>query len=248
MEKKHSHDGHRERLRDKFKGAGADALELHELLELYLFSALPRVNTNNIAHELIEKFGSLSSVFDAEVEELMLVKGIGETAALQIKLLPAIVRACGMEKYEGRPKFDTLAKAGEFGMRLFYGATSECSYALLLDNAMRKITCIQLSKGSVNSTVPDMRYFYQEVLNKNASAVILYHNHYKGLAIPSGSDLEFTNHLENGLSNINTVLIEHIVVGENNFNPIMKSQKGQYRAYVKGSNISSSTIYKFYNS
>ncbi len=247
MEKKHSHDGHRERLRKKLREVGAENLERHELLELYLFSALPRVNTNDIAHELINKFGTLSGVFDAEMEELMSVKGIGETAAMQIKLVPAMIRACSMEAYQGKPKFDTLAKAGEFGIELFRGATVECSYALLLDNAMRKIDCIKISEGSVNSTVPDMRYFYQEVLNQNASAVILYHNHYKGLAVPSRSDLEFTHDLEEKLSAIRTVLIEHIVVGENNFAPIMKSQKNYYRPYVRNSGISQSVIEKFYD-
>ncbi len=224
---------------------GADRMEPHELLEAYLFSALPRVNTNPIAHELLRKFGSLSGVLDADISELCTVNGMGMAAAEHIKLLSAMMRACSMEEFDGKQKFDSLRKAGEFGISLFRGVTVECAYALLLDNAMRKLDCIKLSEGSVNSTVPDLRLLYKEILNRNASAVILYHNHYKGLSVPSGNDVRFTHELETSLAQISTMLIEHIVVAENNFTPIMQSQKGSYRPYIKGG-ISMEIMDRFY--
>ncbi len=242
----HSHGGHRGRLREKLARFGADSLALHELLEIYLFSALPRVDTNQIAHDLIDKFGSLSAVFEAEVEELKTVEGIGDIAAQQIKLLPAIVRACKMEDYEGKVQFDSLKKAGEFGLSLFHDVTTECAYALLLDNSMRKIDCIKLSNGSIGATNPDLRLFYKEATNKNASAVILYHNHYKGLALPSGSDIDFTHYFEERLADTQMVLVEHIVVAENNFSPIMYRLKGSCRCLAR-SGITQKTIDTFYN-
>ena len=240
------HDGHRERMRKKLREVGADALEPHELLEMFLYTSLPRKNTNHIAHELIQKFGSLAGVFDADIHELMEVEGVGDISAQQIKLLPAMFRAYGFSDLDGRQKFDTLRAAGEYGIALFRGKTVECAYAMLLDNAMRMIDCVQIAEGSVNSATLDLRLLYKEILNKNVSAVILYHNHYGGLCVPSGEDISLTHQLEQNLYQINTVLIEHIVVAGNNFSPIISMQKGKLRFFTPGGSINSRTMDKFY--
>lgn len=241
------HEGHRARMRKKIMEMGADALEPHELLEVYLYSSISRRNTNDIAHKLIDRFGSLAGVLDADINELMEVDGIGEISAQQIKLLPAIFRAYGLSGREKREKFDTLRAAGEFGIALFRGKTTECVYALLLDNSMRKIDCIKVAEGPLNSVSLDMRLLYKEILNKNVSAVILYHNHYGGLSIPSGTDISTTHQLEQELYKINAVLIEHIVVADNNFSPILSMQKGKLRYFSPGGSINSHTMDKFYD-
>ena len=240
------HEGHRGRMRKKIMEMGADALEPHELLEVYLYSSISRRNTNDIAHALIDKFGSLAGVLDADIHELMEVEGIGEISAQQIKLLSAMFRAYGMANLDGRQKFNTLRAAGEFGIALFRGKTVECAYAMLLDNSLRKIDCVKIAEGSVNSASLDLRTLYKEIINKNASAVILYHNHYGGLSVPSGEDISLTHQLEQNLYQINTVLIEHIVVADNNFSPIISMQKGKLRYFIPGSPINSRTMDKFY--
>lgn len=240
------HNGHRERMRKKISEMGADALEPHELLEVFLYSSISRRNTNDIAHRLIKKFGSFAGVLDADINELTEVDGIGPISAQQIKLLPAMFRAYELSELDQRQKFDTLRVAGEYGIALFRGKTVECAYAMLLDNSMRKIDCIQIAEGSVNSATLDLRGFYKEIINKNVSAVILYHNHYGGISMPSSEDISMTHQLEQSLYQINTVLIEHIVVAGNNFSPIISMQKGKLRYFTPGGGINSHTIDKFY--
>ena len=91
MEKKENpHAGHRQRKKEQFRRHGLDAFAPHEALELLLYYAIPRVDTNGMAHALLRRFGSLDGVFRAPVEELMQVEGIGENAALLIRLVPQL--------------------------------------------------------------------------------------------------------------------------------------------------------------
>ena len=113
------HEGHRVRMRKKISEVGADSLEPHELLEVFLYSSNARRNTNDIAHRLIEKFGSFAGVLDTDINELTAVDGVGPISAQQIKLLPAMFRAYGFSDLDGREKFDTLRAAGEYGIALF---------------------------------------------------------------------------------------------------------------------------------
>jgi DNA repair protein RadC len=86
------HDGHRQRLKERFLEQGLDSFTKYQALELMLFYCIPRQNTNDIAHRLIEHFGSVSQTLDADIEELCSVEGIGLSAATFLKLLPAVAR------------------------------------------------------------------------------------------------------------------------------------------------------------
>lgn len=240
------HEGHRERMREKVMKNGADSLQPHELLEILLFYAIPRRDTNELAHRLIEKFGSFADVFDADYNELMSVEGMGANAAFLIKLIPDIYRTCELNRKKDILRFDCMSTACEFGIALFRGKTNEVVYAVLLDNSLRKIDCIEIMSGAINSVAFDLRALYRECINKRASAVILYHNHPGGISIPSRDDIEFTYQLESKLADISIVLIEHFVVAENRCSPVLRLQKATSRIYIPGNSIGERMIEDFY--
>lgn len=240
------HEDHRQRLRKKFLKVGASAFADHELLEMLLFGAIPRCNTNNIAHALIDTFGSLSAVLAASAEDLMQVKGVGEAAVCQIKLIEPLFHAAETEKVKKTTLFESSEKAGQFGVSLLAGKEQETTYALLLDNSLRRLDLVLLSEGSSGHTTLNVRLLCQKALARNASAVILYHNHSSGHPVPSSTDIAATRELELYLSQIGILLLEHYVVADNHFNPILSRQMGTTRYLGAGMTFEQKTIDDFY--
>ena len=117
------HDGHRERLKKRFLKQGLDSFEEHEALELLLFFALPRKDVNPLAHELLERFGSLKNIFDADPSDLARIKGIGESAAVLIKLQSELARKYWLSDLESNAKISSIASAIEYVSLLFRGKT-----------------------------------------------------------------------------------------------------------------------------
>lgn len=112
MKKELPHEGHRERLKNRFLTSSLDNFEPHNILELLLFYSIPRQDTNEIAHALLDRFGSLKGVFDADFSELIKIKGIKENSATLIKLIPQISRAYMFEEINKEKIFDHIDKVG----------------------------------------------------------------------------------------------------------------------------------------
>ena len=218
------HEGHRQRMFDKFLKQGGGVFLPHEFLELVLFYAIPRRNTNEIAHELMDKFGSFEGVLDADIEELKQVKGIGNHAAILIKCLSEGNRLYFQEPQDKIQRFDKLSVARNFGISRFVGTTTEDIYALLLDNQLRKIDCVRLERGAINHVAFDLGELYRNCLMRKVSAVILYHNHPHGISAPSCEDIEITYQIQGKLSDINICLLEHFIVSDLTTRPILCTQ------------------------
>ncbi len=219
---KNIHQGHRDRLKRKFLNSGGDGFEPHEALELLLFYALPQKNTNQIAHELLQKFGSLSGVFEAEKEDLEKINGIKDHAATLIKLQTALLRMYMQDKYEIKNMKLTPQNAGEYIKNLFYGYKIEVLFAIMLDAEFRVIATEKISTGTNNSSPVYSRDIVQRALATNASYVILAHNHPNGLLVPSSADMKVTRIIDNGLTYINVRLIDHIIVADNRYISLFK--------------------------
>ena len=112
---KHPHNGHRARLRQRARETGLAGLADHEVLELLLTYAIPRVDTNRTAHRLIHTFGSLSGVLEARYEDLRQVEGVGENAATLLTLFPSLTRRYLLSRTGEKPLLNTSERAGEFG-------------------------------------------------------------------------------------------------------------------------------------
>ncbi len=243
---KNIHAGHRERLRERFSRSGLDDFADHEILELLLTYAIPRVDVNATAHHLIERFGSVAGAFDALPEELCEVDGIGPGAAQFLTMLPSAFRRYALNKCEPGESMDTLAKIGEFLHAKYTGITFERVYLLLFDNSMRLIDCCHLDDGAVNCSKVTVRKVAELCLRKHASCAVLAHNHPMGLAIPSSADIEVTRMVENAMETIGMLFLEHIIVTENSYAPIMRHQKGMLRASPVTGMVDKSFYEQFY--
>lgn len=235
------HEHHRERLRKRFLNEGMDSFESHNVLEMLLFYSIPRRDTNEIAHRLIERFGSLSGVFDADYEELLKVDGIGENSAVLIKMIPQISRRYMTEGALGDKVFDTAEKIGKYFSAKFTGETNETVYMMMLTSSFGLISCDVLHRGSVNSSQITTRKLIEKVLSSKASMVVLAHNHPGGLAIPSAEDICTTRIMHEALSIVDVRLLEHFVVAGEKFSMIMSSSLG-----MLNQSVSKDDIEKFY--
>ena len=224
------HSGHRQRLRARFLKGGPDDFAPHELLELVLCYAIPRGDVNPLAHRLIQRFGSLSGVLEASESELRSVDGVGDSAACLLRLLPAVMRAYAVEKNRPAPVFDTVGKLVAYLRPLYVGLTTERVYLILLDNGMRMIDCISLGDGAVNCSAVTVRRIAELCLTNHAACAVLAHNHPKGMAIPSGADLEVTNRVDSALETVGVPLLEHLIITEYSDAAILRGRKGTLRA------------------
>ncbi len=212
-----AHTGHRARLKARFMKHGLDSFDDHNVLELLLFYALPRRDTNLLAHELLRTFGSLAGVFDASPEALMTVDGIGENAAGLIRLVPEAARRYLISKTESVTVLTDSAAAGQFLIPRFFNCRNEEIYMICLDAAMKLLDCRPLSQGTADSAKVSIRQIVQLALSQNASAVILAHNHTCGIALPSQEVVASTERIRAALAMVDVTLADHIIAAGDDF-------------------------------
>ncbi len=209
----HPHAGHRARLKARFLREGLDTFEAHNALELLLFYAIPQRDTNELAHKLIGHFGSFSAVFDASVESLMQVGGIGESAAILIKLIPSLYGMYAQNKQSGETLFlKTAQAAGEYLVPQFIGQSAERFLAVCMNHKCKVLKTVVISDGTTNSTALRARKLAEAVIHTGATNVIVAHNHPEGVAAPSMQDVDATRYLFSMLKNLGVKLNDHIIV------------------------------------
>ncbi|MGI5977798.1 MAG: JAB domain-containing protein [Candidatus Limivicinus sp.] len=206
------HDGHRERLRQRFTEHGLENFNEVNALELLLFYAIPRRDTNEIAHALLDRFGSLSAVFEAGVQELRDVPGVGESTAVLISLIPQIMRKALILKESGRGAILSSTDAGDYLVPRFMYMTEEHILLLCLNSKKQINACIDVGSGVVNASETSTRKIVETALKYRASSVILAHNHPDGFAIPSREDDMVTKQVCSSLELVGIQLIDHIIV------------------------------------
>lgn len=211
------HDGHRARLRETFLEHGLQSMNDINALELLLFYALPRRDTNETAHLLLERFGSLHGVFSAPFEDLREVDGIGDYAAALITLVPEIMKKSSLSRSREIRQIRSSAEAGEYLLPYFMNEQDEVVYMLCLDTKRAVICCAEMGRGVVNTVDANIRRMVEKALKVKASSVILAHNHPDGIAIPSREDDIFTKALYNALETVGIRLEDHIIVADEDY-------------------------------
>lgn len=216
-DKKALHSGHRQRLKEQFLKHGLDSLHDINVLELALFYAIPRQDTNPIAHRLLDRFGSLDRVFDASMEELITQGQLTENAAILLKLIPAVARRQQLSRSSFDNILDTTRRCGDYLAPFFFGATDEVVYLLGLDAKCKVLGCIELFQGTVNYAHLSIRRVVEEALKMKATSVVLAHNHTSGIAVPSQEDIETTRAVAHALDLVGILLADHIVVADDDY-------------------------------
>ena len=225
MDKK-EHEGHRKRLDEKSNLFGFEFLEEHEQLEKLLFVPIPRGNTNVIAHNLIERFGSLFGVLTADAEELCKVEGVGKRTAHYLHDLYAL-RGC-IERSElakgekGGPILDSHDKMGKYAKTLFYGKLYEAFYMISLNKKFQVYKIDMISRGSSDETPVYIQEAARKALLNRAANVIVAHNHPLGVLTPSQADIDTTVELARAFNTIGINLLDHIIVGGGEFISLKK--------------------------
>jgi DNA repair protein RadC len=211
------HDGHRARRREQFLTHGLDAFSDYEALELLLYFAIPRGNTNPTAHRLLERFGSLDAVLSATAEELEQVEGVGaNTAALLLLVVPLVRRARTVSTRAPVILGDTEAM-GQYFTELFFGMREERVYLACLDAKRKLLRCAAVADGGTDTASLNLRRVVEAAFQSNASKVVLAHNHPSGVALPSADDNRATLAAWDALSRIGVELIDHIIVADDDF-------------------------------
>lgn len=212
------HEGHRERLRQRYRREGLDEFELHNVLELVLFHIIPRKDTNEIAHRLVEKYHSLSAILDAPEEELCKIEGIGKTAACFLHMIPSLCRLYMSDlRYPENGCIESTGQACEFLSARLSGYDHEVVVALMLSQRGKILCCETIADGNINSADLDIRKLVGLCISYKCSRLILAHNHPSGIAMPSREDVETTRMLEETLAQSGTRLIDHIIVADGDY-------------------------------
>lgn len=223
MASEHTHKGHRERLKSRFLQQGLGDFTDIQALELLLFYANPRGDTNPTAHALLERFGSLSQVLEAPVEELKKVSGIGDHGAVLLKLVVGMGRFYQVDCAQRVQCLTTLDACGAYLVPYFFGRTQETVFLLCLDAKCKVLCCREVGQGSVNSASISVRNIVETALNARATTVVLAHNHPSGVALPSSEDVQTTRRVAAALAAVEVHLADHMVVADGDYVSMVQS-------------------------
>ena len=209
------HEDHRQRLREQFRAVGLENFPPHNVLELLLFYAIPRRDTNETAHNLIDHFGTLANVLDAAPEELCRVEGVGEASATLIAFAGQLARRYLAEQTgEKKLNFHSSQDFHSYVKAKFMGQRTEIAYLFCLDNAGRLLNECKVSLGTKYAVSLDNRTLLETAFHHNATKVVLAHNHPNGISAPSSNDVQRTEAAAKLYREVGIQLLDHIIVAE----------------------------------
>lgn len=211
------HGGHRERVRDRFLKEGLSAFSDIQALELLLFYSIPRQDTNQIAHNLLERFGSLQNVFEADTADISSVDGVGMNSAILIRLLPEMTRKFWIEEKKTKAKLRTVEEAAAFIKPILFGKPIEHVFIFCLDNNYRIKHYDCIGKGTINDATIYLRSIVQCAIRLNSNKILLAHNHPGGHPAPSDTDVRTTRVISEALGPLGIDLVDHIIFTDHEF-------------------------------
>ena len=209
--------GHRKRLRDKFIRSGLLGLHDYEIVELLLTLGTPRKDCKQEAKVLIKKFKTLRGVIEGEPEELQRVGGIGPNNIFGIKFIREMAEKYLEDKIIKSNIYKNPQDVFDYLYVSMRGLKKEVFKTLFLDIKNRLIDVENLFNGTVNSSAVYPREIAKIALKKNASSVILVHNHPSGDPTPSPEDKRITQDVVNALNPVDIRVLDHIIIGDNKY-------------------------------
>lgn len=213
-EKSKLHEGHRDRMRTRFRETGFDGFTEHEIIEMLLFYACPRRDTNEIAHILINRFGGFAGVMDADYEELNTVNYITDSAATLLKMIPKLMPIYSNSK-NSDTEYNDAAKLKALFEPYFVGLTHEEFRIACFDNNLKLINNVAVNSGDPSGAPVDIRRLVEIALREKAVSIAIAHNHPKAPPTPSNQDIMTTQTIIEVMRNIRIGFLDHIIIGEN---------------------------------
>ena len=206
--------GHRQRLRERFEKNGSSAFAEHELLELLLTYSIPVKDVKPAAKELLNRFGSLPEVLDADINELKNSEGVGTVSAILIRLIKELNIEYHAHTFKNKVILSAPNEVYEFIKSKLAGERDE-KFMVIYLNTKNKIIEFEISaEGTVNQATVYPRKIIRKALENNAAGLILAHNHPSGEPSPSKDDISLTNSLKATCDTMNIRLLDHIIVGK----------------------------------
>ncbi len=213
-----SHGGHRDRLRRRFEAEGLMNFEPHEVLELLLYYSIPQKDTNPLAHRLIDAFGSLDRVLDADIAALTGVDGVGYNTAVLLRLNRELFQYYARSRYDSKKRIDNCEHMGEYMCSRIGMLDREVFAAAAFDAKQREIGFDILTEGTVSQTEVQLRRIAEFAILKKAEMLVIAHNHVRGDPTPSQADRDATREICRSLSKLGIIVVDHIITaGENYF-------------------------------
>lgn len=222
IEKYNPHKDHRKRMRERFRAEGLSSMAEHNIFEILLFYAIPMKDTNPVAHSLIERFGSVSGVFDATEEELLEVPGITENGAVLIKMIPELASVYMKSKFENKVELSDIDSIAGYLIGYFMHKTNE-QVVLLFFNDNKLIYTCELSSGTPDMSDVSFRRIAEIAFSKKATSFVIAHNHPSGDCTPSQEDITLTKRMLTTFENMELHLIEHFVVSGEKYSCIVRN-------------------------
>ena len=221
--KKNVHDGHRDRMRERFEKTGFNGMQEHEILEMLLYYSVPRRDTNTLAHDLINRFLTLSGVFEASEEELLSVKGVTKSTASLLKMMIPLFHEYSKSSNKATRLKDSEATS-KFLRNYYTGVMNEHVMAICIDSSCKVISFETVCEGDSCSCLLNVRKLIEIALkNPLTAGVILAHNHPNGVALPSREDIDSTVELIKMLANVNVKLVDHFIIARDEFTSMATS-------------------------
>lgn len=206
--------GHRERLRKKYLAAGMNGLHDYEMLELLLTYAIPMKDVKPIAKRLLETFESITGVLDASHGELCAVKGISTRSATLIGLMKDICAEYLAGKMKEKEALSSPEAVRNFARMKLSGFKDEAFMMIYLDTKNQVINYEIINEGTIDHAIVYPRNIIKKALDKNATGIIMIHNHPSGICDPSPADIKLTISMKDSAKLMNIKIIDHIIVGK----------------------------------
>lgn len=219
LQEKSSKFGHRNRLRLRFLKCGLAGFADYEIVELLLSFFIPRKDVKPLAKDMISHFGSLKNIFDAGIDELTAIDGIGEYAAIGIKFMKAVYPLYAQRVAEEMPAFDSVDLMSKLWKTRIGGLSQEVFEIAYLGSDLRilKDGIERMESGTAVRTMIYPRKIAEAALKRNASAIVIAHNHPNGSAIPSDSDERITRTIKIALQYLDIRLVDHIIISATDY-------------------------------
>ncbi len=217
-EKDNLHIGHRKRMCAQFL-ANKDASDCsdHILMEMLLYNTNKRKDTNELAHQLVKRFGNIKGIFDADADELSEIVGIGDKSIMLIKLVSSIARHYIDDVAKAAIAAGTPEDTANYIRPLMTGSADETLCLMGINNAGKIVTTKYINTGGNKFTKVNIKYIINVLKQNNCCSAVIAHNHPGGLCIPSTADVTITTKINKQLADVGISLIDHIIVTPDEF-------------------------------